>query len=210
MAVNEQSSGQQPQHQMPDGSMMKDSDMKGSESTTNSSESTTNSSEEMSYFDKVIRGASIQYQQAKDLRDNLVKGANSGVNRVTSFSGMGSESITDSVATSAATANATTSNLTYIPSKLDTTNDISSNSISTNDMPAGAVMQADTVMINTQRTVALREQGLDTQQAVAMAPMIFQSKSSSNVTNNVSTTKPMMMPVPVSNTGDGGFNFSNG
>jgi len=124
--------------------------------------------------------------------------------------GMGSESITNSVVNSAATANATTSNLTYIPSKLDTTNNISSNSVSTNDMPAGAVMQADTVMINTQRTVALREQGLDTQQAVAMAPMIFQSKSSSNVTNNVSTTKPMMMPVPVSNTGDGGFNFSNG
>jgi len=145
-------------HKMTDGSMMKDSDMKGSSSPL----------------------------------------------------GMGSESITNSVVNSAATANATTSNLTYIPSKLDTTNNISSNSVSTNDMPAGAVMQADTVMINTQRTVALREQGLDTQQAVAMAPMIFQSKSSSNVTNNVSTTKPMMMPVPVSNTGDGGFNFSNG
>jgi hypothetical protein len=71
-------------------------------------------------------------------------------------------------------------------------------------------MQSDKAVLNTQKTVALREQGLDTQQAVAMAPMIFQSKSSSNVTNNVSTTKPMMMPVPVSNTGDGGFNFSNG
>ena len=141
--------------------------------------------------------------------------------------GMGSESITNSVANSATTnnltgpsANATTSNLSYVPSRLDTflnnsssldtTNNISSNSISTNDMPAGAVMQSDKAVLNTQKTVALREQGLDTQQAVAMAPMIFQSKSSSNVTNNVSTTKPMMMPVPVSNTGDGGFNFSNG
>jgi len=137
------------------------------------------------------------------MKDSDMKGSSSPL-------GMGSESITNSVVNSAATANATTSNLTYIPSKLDTTNNISSNSVSTNDMPAGAVMQADTVMINTQKTVALREQGLDTQQAVAMAPMIFQSKSSSNVTNNVSTTKPMMMPVPVSNTGDGGFNFSNG
>ena len=137
------------------------------------------------------------------MKDSDMKGSSSPL-------GMGSESITNSVVNSAATANATTSNLTYIPSKLDTTNNISSNSISTNDMPADAVMQSDKAVLNTQKTVALREQGLDTQQAVAMAPMIFQSKSSSNVTNNVSTTKPMMMPVPVSNTGDGGFNFSNG
>ena len=124
--------------------------------------------------------------------------------------GMGSESITNSVATSAATANATTNNLTYIPSKLDTTNNISSDSVSTNDMPAGAVMQADTVMINTQRTVALREQGLDTQQAVAMAPMLMQTSQNNIVNNNVSSSKPIMIPVPTSNQNDGGFNPMNG
>ena len=145
-------------HKMTDGSMMKDSDMKGSSSPL----------------------------------------------------GMGSESITNSVVNSAATANATTSNLTYIPSKLDTTNNISSNSVSTNDMPAGAVMQADTVVLNTQRTVALREQGLDTQQAVAMAPMIMQTSQNNIVNNNVSSSKPIMIPVPVSNQNDSGFNFSNG
>ena len=145
-------------HKMTDGSMMKDSDMKGSSSPL----------------------------------------------------GMGSESITNSVVNSAATANATTSNLTYIPSKLDTTNNISSNSVSTNDMPAGAVMQADTVVLNTQRTVALREQGLDTQQAVAMAPMLMQTSQNNIVNNNVSSSKPIMIPVPVSNQNDSGFNFSNG
>ena len=124
--------------------------------------------------------------------------------------GMGSESITDSVATSAATANATTNNLTYIPSKLDTTNNISSDSVSTNDMPAGAVMKSDTAVLNTQRTVALREQGLDTQQAVAMAPMLMQTSQNNIVNNNVSSSKPIMIPVPTSNQNDGGFNPMNG
>ena len=119
------------------------------------------------------------------MKDSDMKGSSSPL-------GMGSESITNSVVNSAMTnnltgpsANATTNNLSYVPSRLDTflnnsssldtTNNISSDSVSTNDMPAGAVMQADTVMLNTQRTVALREQGLDTQQAVAMAPMIMQT-----------------------------------
>mgnify|MGYP000106007340 CR=1 FL=1 len=137
------------------------------------------------------------------MKDSDMKGSSSPL-------GMGSESITNSVVNSAATANATTSNLTYIPSKLDTTNNISSNSVSTNDMPAGAVMQADTVVLNTQRTVALREQGLDTQQAVAMAPMLMQTSQNNIVNNNVSSSKPIMIPVPVSNQNDSGFNFSNG
>ena len=127
---------------------------------------------------------------------------------------MNPKSITDAVATS-------TSSLTYVPSKLANSNkDLFDADGGTNKDLFGASTGSNKDLFDTtsvsplqaltaQRTRTLQEKGLDNKSAVAMAPMIMSSTMNrqSTVVNN--TSKPFVIPVPVSNPNDGGFNPMN-
>lgn len=179
-------------HKMPDGSMMKDSDMKGSESTSNSSTAASNffgDSENVKSFVSTPEGF-IE----KDLSSPL---------------SMGSKSITNSVVNSAATASATTSNLTYVPSKMAP---LPTGSVSTTQLGAGALMQAEVVQLHTQRTMAIQEQSQVNVENAAMAPVAMMTANSQQIVNNVTnqSSKTMMIPVPVSDPNVESWNPMNG
>ena len=122
--------------------------------------------------------------------------------------GMGSQSIPATVETSALSASNTASNLTYVPSRVNTAQ-LSSNAADF----AGTVMQSDAVQVNTQRTMLLQQQGLDTASAVAQAPVqaMMQNVVNNNVTNNNTGNRLALIPTGgVTNTTDGDFNPMNG
>ena len=123
--------------------------------------------------------------------------------------GMGSESITNSVVNSAATASATTSNLTYVPSKMAP---LPTGSVSTTQLGAGALMQAEVVQLHTQRTMAIQEQSQVNVENAAMAPVAMMTANSQQIVNNVTnqSSKTMMIPVPVSDPNVESWNPMNG
>ena len=122
--------------------------------------------------------------------------------------GMGSQSIPATVETSALSASNTASNLTYVPSRVNTAQ-LSSNAADF----AGTVMQSDAVQVNTQRTMLLQQQGLDTASAVAQAPVqaMMQNVVNNNVTNNNTGNRLALIPTGgAQNTTDSDFNPMNG
>jgi hypothetical protein len=123
--------------------------------------------------------------------------------------GMGSESITNSVVNSAATASATTSNLTYVPSKMAP---LPTGSVSTTQLGAGALMQAEVVQLHAQRTTAIQEQSQVNVENAAMAPVAMMTANSQQIVNNVTnqSSKTMMIPVPVSDPNVESWNPMNG
>jgi len=123
--------------------------------------------------------------------------------------GMGSESITNSVVNSAATASATTSNLTYVQSKMAP---LPTGSVSTTQLGSGAVMQAEVVQLHAQRTTAIQEQSQVNVENAAMAPVAMMTANSQQIVNNVTnqSSKTMMIPVPVSDPNVESWNPMNG
>jgi len=123
--------------------------------------------------------------------------------------GMGSESIPANIETAAISASNTASNLTFVPSRMNTAQ-LSSNAA---DFGAGTIMQSDAVQVNTQRTMLLQQQGLETASAVAQAPVqaMMQNVVNNNVTNNNTGNRLALIPTGgVTNTTDGDFNPMNG
>lgn len=123
--------------------------------------------------------------------------------------GMGSESIPANIETAAISASNTASNLTFVPSRMNTAQ------LSTNaaDFGAGTIMQSDAVQVNTQRTMLLQQQGLETASAVAQAPVqaMMQNVVNNNVTNNNTGNRLALIPSGgVTNTTDSDFNPMNG
>ena len=121
--------------------------------------------------------------------------------------GMGSQSIPATVETASLNASTTASNLTYVPSKLAP---LPTGSVSMSQLPSGAIMQAEIVQLNTQRTVDLQEQAMTNRETAAMAPITAMSSQTQQTIINNSTQKPFMLPTPISNPNDGGFNTVNG
>ena len=121
--------------------------------------------------------------------------------------GMSSESIPATVQTAALSASTTASNLTYVPSTLAP---LPTGSVSMSQLPSGAIMQAEIVQLNTQRTVDLQEQAMTNRETAAMAPITAMSSQTQQTIINNSTQKPFMLPTPISNPNDGGFNTVNG
>jgi len=69
------------------------------------------------------------------------------------------------------------------------------------------------VQVNTQRTMLLQQQGLETASAVAQAPVqaMMQNVVNNNVTNNNTGNRLALIPTGgVTNTTDGDFNPMNG
>ena len=123
--------------------------------------------------------------------------------------GMGSESIPANIETAAISASNTASNLTFVPSRMNTAQ-LSSNAA---DFGAGTIMQSDAVQVNTQRTMLLQQQGLETASAVAQAPVqaMMQNVVNNNVTNNNTGNRLALIPSGgVTNTTDSDFNPMNG
>lgn len=122
--------------------------------------------------------------------------------------GMGSQSIPAAVETAALSATTTASTLTYVPSSMNTAQ-LSSNAAG---IGAGTVMQSDAVQVNTQRTMLLQQQGLETASAVAQAPVqaMMQNVVNNNITNNNTGNRLALIPTGgVQNTTDGSFNPMN-
>ena len=122
---------------------------------------------------------------------------------------MGSESISNSVTSSALNASTTASNLTYVPSKMAP---LPTGSVSTTQLGSGAVMQAEVVQLHAQRTMAIQEQSQVNRENAAMAPVAMMNSNSQQIVNNVTnqSSKTMMIPVPVSDPNVESWNPMNG
>ena len=123
--------------------------------------------------------------------------------------GMSSETIPATVSAAALSASTTASNLTYVPSKIAP---LPAGSVSTSQLGSGALMQAEVVQLNAQRTISIQEQSQVNKENAAMAPIAMMNANSQQIINNVTnqSSKTMMMPVPVSDPNVESWNPMNG
>lgn len=123
--------------------------------------------------------------------------------------GMSSDTIPATVSAAALSASTTASNLTYVPSKIAP---LPAGSVSTSQLGSGALMQAEVVQLNAQRTISIQEQSQVNKENAAMAPIAMMNANSQQIINNVTnqSSKTMMMPVPVSDPNVESWNPMNG